>query len=90
MVEKLEEIFFERGYFVNSKGEKINVTSLSSPHSIYWMINEEDNIKQMIDYINTDITFTSWGLDKEINAYCKGSPQINDKGRPVQFYRINS
>jgi len=78
MNKKLEEISWYQGKFRRTNGRWVSAKPLSGPISI--TIEEIDNyVGKVLPYKNLDI-----------NAYCKGTPSVNQRGYPIQFYKIKS
>lgn len=85
---KLQEIFwggdeFTRG-FKNSNGEWVGVRPLCEPISIVLGVDNAENNKKIEHYVNKVLPYKYL----EIDAYLKGTPSNNERGFPIQFYKI--
>lgn len=84
MNKKLEEIFWDGDRFRKSNGVWVFVKSICEPLSISLGVGDEENHKKIEDYINKVLPYKNLDID----AYSKGTPSNNERGFPIQLYKI--
>jgi len=89
MGKKLERIFWNgKEWIAENDGRKIIPNSIHLPISI--IPNKEGTVtkKEVSDFLNSYIEeYPALGFSK-VNAYSVGLLENNDRGRPVQLYKI--
>lgn len=84
MNKKLEKIFWDGDRFRKSNGVWIIVKSVCEPLSIELGVENEENNKEIENYVNKILPYKNLDID----AYSKGKQINNEREFPIQFYKI--
>ncbi len=85
MIEKLEEIFWESGKFVNFKNEYVNAKARGAP---FQLVRKNGHINFSSKNIKKEVNANKKYANLDINAYCLGNLNKEVKELPVQFFKI--